>query len=888
MTQSLLDKYATGQQLHHEKTMLLEVNFSENFNLIAEQIKELKFRTSGPMDEHNAWEVLKLNKNIWEQTGENKNIPVLHFGDIKIEPKPLDVKQETLERFSAYNWHKVYRTLALLLPAKEGNGDLANFFDYPCSRETLDYMTDDFCQKVFFRWLNDPSKIRILRISLDICPNVDYLKIILELLCDLIKQEGIARTYAFYILSELYRAGAVETGFVHLKEQIPNRYNIEEYRQCLLDRIPQILAAHKKIPWYLANQIALFCFMFSSKDNCLEEILPHCDPIYNQCYSYFYPKQLNSINMEFDLAPLIIAYRIKKDKDILAAHAQLLSKVLQEETSPKRNQLATFIDDIDLCNVLGNFSDLHKGMKSKIHLQAGVKIPLADIVQAANNPFVSEVSIIRLGRALCQFFKNKPNISQRRYYVLNQLCVTAKNWENINNPCKSVPLTITTRRDFRNTENFLFVPEKWEDHDFSKLSQVGKLLRASILGEQEYSLMRRKSLSIYQFNDSGNGPSRYWGIRSSWLKRHYGLFFDRVVLGGTHVPISPWVTQLFSSILAWPGAWSDEQFENLQFDELEGIFTDRLNELKKYYGKASGTPIIPVDIDLKNFTSDDNIEKLNVALVQNIFPTKETLQTDHTLIDPCNRRIAHSHLSDLLQMLLKTFKTHSSLTAKSKSINLIVFPELAIQESDLLVLERFADKMNSIIFCGMIFHRHPEDNDKTVNTGMWIIPQRKDDRRSFIRLLQGKQHLTEDEIAWGITSYRPVQWLIRGFADNELQWTMSASICYDATDIKLSADLRDIVDCYIVSAFNKDIGVFDTMAEAMRYHMFNHTVITNSGYYGGSTIQAPYAKSYERILVHTHGKMQATIALKTLSLKDFDERNDNTKTPPAGYIKRKK
>ena len=149
---------------------------------------------------------------------------------------------------------------------------------------------------------------------------------------------------------------------------------------------------------------------------------------------------------------------------------------------------------------------------------------------------------------------------------------------------------------------------------------------------------------------------------------------------------------------------------------------------------------------------------------------------------------------------------------------------------------------------------------------------------------QGKKHLTKDEVKYGISPYRPVQWLIRGNVDNKTLWSLSAAMCYDSTDIKLAADLRDITDCFIVSAFNKDIGVFDTMAESMRYHMFGHIAIANCGMYGGSTVQAPYKEAHERIIVHSHGNMQASISLATLDLRKFSKiEDDRIKTPPAGY-----
>jgi hypothetical protein len=136
-----------------------------------------------------------------------------------------------------------------------------------------------------------------------------------------------------------------------------------------------------------------------------------------------------------------------------------------------------------------------------------------------------------------------------------------------------------------------------------------------------------------------------------------------------------------------------------------------------------------------------------------------------------------------------------------------------------------------------------------------------------------------------IVGFRPVQWLINGRLGGRKLWTLTASICYDATDIKLAADLRDLVDGYLVSALNQDIGTFDAMAESLRYRMYNHTVIVNTANYGGSTIQAPYHKDYNRVLLHLHGNEQPMVAIVTMKLSDFANPGggDNVKYPPAGY-----
>src|SRR3546814_19028343 len=93
---------------------------------------------------------------------------------------------------------------------------------------------------------------------------------------------------------------------------------------------------------------------------------------------------------------------------------------------------------------------------------------------------------------------------------------------------------------------------------------------------------------------------------------------------------------------------------------------------------------------------------------------------------------------------------------------------------------------------------------------------------------QGKQHLSPMEQKYVkpvelITGFRPCQWLV-GYEwssnpANDALW-LTASICYDATDLKLASDLRDRSDVFAIPALNLDVGTFDQMAPALHYHMF--------------------------------------------------------------------
>ena len=88
---------------------------------------------------------------------------------------------------------------------------------------------------------------------------------------------------------------------------------------------------------------------------------------------------------------------------------------------------------------------------------------------------------------------------------------------------------------------------------------------------------------------------------------------------------------------------------------------------------------------------------------------------------------------------------------------------------------------------------------------------------------------------------------------------LTSSICYDATDLSLAADLRHRSDVFAIPALNKDVNTFDQMALALHYHMFQMVIVANNGLYGGSNAYFPDKESFVRQVFHMHGQPQASV-----------------------------
>jgi hypothetical protein len=121
---------------------------------------------------------------------------------------------------------------------------------------------------------------------------------------------------------------------------------------------------------------------------------------------------------------------------------------------------------------------------------------------------------------------------------------------------------------------------------------------------------------------------------------------------------------------------------------------------------------------------------------------------------------------------------------------------------------------------------------------------------------------------------------------------MTASVCYDATDLALVSDLRNRSDAYFICALNKDVGTFDRMAEAIHYHMYQAVMVVNNGEFGGSNLYMPFKDTHRRQVFHVHGQPQAAIAFAEIDPFKLVNRPHNNiesqptgewKNPPAGW-----
>ena len=424
--------------------------------------------------------------------------------------------------------------------------------------------------------------------------------------------------------------------------------------------------------------------------------------------------------------------------------------------------------------------------------------------------------------------------------------------------------------------------------------QLGFLLRFILSGQPDFTRpVRRASWKETE--------SAYRQAESHWYQRLYGLYSGQPAFGDDWVPITDWVEGFLLALLRWPGCRAPDGFGWVEqgIEEARTQIRGRIADLEQLRGNATRALILP--LLAKRPTATNAMRPLRACVVQTAIPAVDDFHhTDLALNGQAIRRKHRNHLSAALAAVERMLALRATHTGSEGRLDWLILPELAVHPKDVRThLVPFARTHRAMILTGLTYEEILA-GQPLVNSALWVIPEWSDAYGLQIKTRrQGKVHLAPNEQAFNgggahvLQGFRPCQWLI-GYPWSSAEGTrpvwLTAAVCYDATDLGLAADLRDVSDILAIPAFNKDVKTFDQMALALHYHMFQLVVVANNGQYGGSNAYWPRSDAHVGQVFHTHGQPQASIAfLEIDDIGAFLERHDvsgsnadDWKHPPAG------
>ena len=901
----ILDENAHGLILSSDKTQITAIGDNKQ-PLLRQSTKmnRIQSAVSGGFDTRGGEEILDAIQGLMRPPG------TLSMGDDsgwELSPIP-DVRDETIARFGAARFRTTFRSIRpLIFDDKqheiELQADEVSRSEYPRAVRTRRELDDDaraFALGLIKRWIIDPSNVRLLRIGLDLWPDVELLRKVLSVLRPFTgagspRKAPAPRQVAWYCLAEVLRAGATETGLVPEAESLPSDIDLESYRKELCREAARLVALPGwSIPWYLRQQALLFL----AASNPIEAPIARTGTVSE---TQHYRGLIRFLRGEGDRLPSSEFATLA----VLARRAFVDETRAVELTQPGLNlsrmrQLAhrdpSFV--LELISTETNallFNNLPARIREDLCQEFerfdGDINTLASVVLSThpNCSLRNELSLLQFAEVFLQQWKQRehpPNVITPRQITLdlNEEQAVAK------------VRGLRIRGSRIKAHGSLYEVPDWCPGGEQWRLQLGFLMRFILSGQRDFTRPVR-------------GPSWketescYRPAVSHWFQRIHGLYSGQPAFGDDWLPISEWMEGFLLALLRWPGCRVPEGFNWVEDGIEETILQtqERIDILEQCRGKATGSLMLP--LIAKRSQEDQTDRKLRICVLQTVIPKDDQFKkSDLELNHPITRISHRNHLSAALAAVKRMLYLRETHKSSEGRLDWLILPELAVHPRDVYThLFPFARAHGAMILTGLTYDEVIV-GQPLVNSALWVIPERSDAYGLQVRTRrQGKAHLARGEQKFNTGStqilqgFRPCQWLIgypwSSAADIDPVW-LTAAVCYDATDLGLAADLRDKSDVLAIPALNKDVKTFDQMALALHYHMFQLVVVANNGQYGGSNAYWPQKKDYKRQVFHTHGQPQASISfLEIDDIAAFLERhrearrkNGEWKHPPANMI----
>tara|TARA_R110000737_G_scaffold352819_1_gene400525 strand:+ start:11872 stop:15558 length:3687 start_codon:yes stop_codon:yes gene_type:complete len=860
------------------KTKVNLLSDLDNSGSMSNRIEQLQGELSGPADRDtldSVTGVLESFLTIEDESLSFLNVQSPDSALLSIANFDHDIRSDTLKRFAANRLESIVRSKRRMTDNSEGSKSFNT--DNESENELL-------AKKLIMAWMKDPSLGLVLRKAIEVYPDADLFEPVFDAILSRSSFSGksvedankVTAAIMDYLLADLFRCASDFNGYFQVIDY-PKNLKPSSLIE-LLTRVAQKvipLASESKFVLRqalmllaVANKPVLINSATSTIQHSLHQILVNNPPEYQPQRSALF-EVAGQITGNFDTYASLF---IENTSELNAKQYDAL-EVFAKRGGPfwlalwkqlKKQKLTSLIEQLKWASPLSSSSPTPQ------------KQILSKVISSDLNGFEFEHGAIKLALGLLTLVRENPvgvccSPNQLRVSYLNKDAWN-KIWKHYieDIKCEFIPGIVSDPR---------FKKPDWIEgsgtDDSVVLYWIGTILRSSVLGGADFTGNKWKESNVIT----------YKGLRTSWYKRRMGMIHAPEALIGEYATVTNWFSDLLMRCLQWPGFESsfvkcDDVRDITDIDSFEVCLKQRLLLLNGLTCFSSELPALPTEVH-----RPIRDKKFRIVTVQQLLPKSTDFNpSDIELNNPAIRARHREHLAAVCNLTVKTLEAKLIVDGEEKkpSADLIVFPEVSVHIDDQDLIKRLADKTNSIVFAGLVFTNH---EGKLVNIARWFIPDYRESGRQWVIRDQGKQHMTKHEKEFGISSYRPCQHILEIHGHPEGPFKVTGAICYDATDIKLAADLRDKTDLFVISAHNQDVSTFDNMASALQWHMYQHVVIANIGEFGGSTIQAPYKEQYDKLISHVHGVGQIAINTADIDLAAFRRKQKSyrkVKAKPAG------
>lgn len=829
-----------------------------------------------------------------------------------IAAPPSEVRDDTLKRFVASRLAQSLRQRLAMTAPDGANSDDELLKELVAEGRAISHEFEATARKLIKCWAENPSLALLLRTGLDLFPHPRLLLPVLEALsvklfanatCDSPDEQRQIHA-AEYVAADLLRAGCQETGF-RPEEEYPDGVDVAGYRDELAAFAQRLVLDRESTPWYLLQQATLYLAVIGDLSLSASAAMNIAELDEHKRLAQVLRYEPLPEGSLLDALPVaLVAQQIAPDPRRFGRWLQDILKRTSDDDDKRAAISMVAMNRPDLLeHVLfsrsRSSSEWRKyappAMRERprktafvLSKKGTVSANLFAVMQSPDNPFCQENALLLLAKAILQTNGVAELLSNG--LAVTDVHVTCTDWNRIFSlPSETGFLDVKLEQPEEDS-CYLYTQPDWIADDKAWLYALGRILRAATTGEPDFTTRR------YVVEEEA---TRYRGLVSSWSSRRIGLLNSAQGLMNEPSPISPWLSNLMSGLLQWPGIDVSAGVSTLVMNaktpgEVVRVIEARIVEQRALYGPRSNTPIYAIPVDESAELQD---RPMRIAVVQPMRPLLSDFdQKDPTHWTPAVLAQHRRHLAEVCRLAGQSLRTWASAKPMSGTkdlksvVDVVLFPELSVHAEHVFLLRRLADELKASIFAGLTFI-DSERHAATINQGLWLLrSETSEHERSFQYIWQGKKYPTDFERKMGVKSHRPHITLVEFPVGEKTATRVAAAICYDATDLELAADLRDRSDIFMVAALNKDVQTFDNMVSALNFHMYQPVVLANSGEFGGSTAQAPLPK-HERLITHLHGNNQVGVSVFEIDATPFKTTKagkaaKELKTAPAGYLGR--